>query len=139
MKNLIRGVMSAALLVACVTSSPAADMPRSFGSQALLTGVAVIANVTPGVSTFYAPRCLPGYIFCKAIFAAVSVIAAGDQLALSGGGDMAQTRAILHRGFGGDWLITPRHIAREVSPEPLPEPPPPPTGENEGGWEPPPL
>jgi hypothetical protein len=104
----------------------------------LNTSVAVIANVTPGVATLYAPRCLPGYVFCKAIFAGVSVIAAADQLAFSGGADMAQTRAILHRGFGGDWVITPRHVAREVTPEPLPEPPPPASG-GEGGWEPPPL
>jgi hypothetical protein len=101
------------------------------------TGVAVVANVVPVVSTFYAPRCLLGYVFCKTVFAGMSVVAAGDQLFFSGGGDMAQTRGILHRGFAGDWLLTPRHVSGELDPQVLPDPPPPP--KTEGGWEPPPL
>src|SRR5262249_61522847 len=106
-------------------------------ARAYYTGVAVVANAVPVVSTFYAPHCLLGYVFCKATFAFVSVIAAGGQLALSGGGDVPQTRAILHRGFAGDWYLTGRHTSREASPEVLPEPPPPPA--SEGGWQPPPL
>ncbi len=73
------------------------------------------------------------------VFAGMSVIAAVDQLALSGGGDMNQTRAILYRGFRGDWFITPRHVAGESEVQPLPDPPPPPAGSGEGKWEPPPL
>lgn len=138
MGNLIRGVVSIVLLAGCVTSSFAAEPQRSPANEALLTGTAAAANVTPVLPSFYAPRCLTGYIFCKAMFAGVSVIAAADQLIFSGGGDMAQTRAILYRGFGGDWVMTPRHIAGEANPEPLPEPPPPAAGA-EGGWEPPPL
>jgi len=107
--------------------------------RALYTGVAVVANVTPLVATLYAPRCLPGYVVCKLTYAGLSLAAAADQLVLSGGGDLAQTRAILHRGFAGDWYLTGRHVAGEVEPEPLPEPPAPAPGSGEGGWQPPPL
>ena len=69
----------------------------------------------------------------------VSVLAAVDQLAFSGGANLDQTRAILHRGFAGDWVITPRHVAREATPEPLPEPPPPAAGGEHRGFEPPPI
>ena len=118
-------------------ASAATFEERSSAARAYYTGVAVVANAVPVVATLYTPRCLLGYVFCKATFAFVSVIAAGGQLALSGGGDMPQTRAILHRGFAGDWYLTARHTSREVSPEVLPEPPPPPA--TEGGWQPPPL
>jgi hypothetical protein len=129
----------AALFVALSLSSASLAAPpeRSAARSALDTGIAVAANVVPGVSTLYAPHCLPGYVFCKAIFAVMSVIAAADQLALSGGGDMTQTRGILHRGFAGDWYIAPRHVRGEATPEPLPDPPPPPS--SGGKWEPPPL
>jgi hypothetical protein len=109
---------------------------RSGTARALYTGLAVVANVVPVVSTLYAPRCLPGYVLCKATFAGMSLIAATGQLALSGGGDLNQTRGILHRGFAGDWYLTGRHTSRDVAPDVLPEPPPPPS---EGKWEPPPL
>jgi hypothetical protein len=108
---------------------------QSAAKRTLDTGVAVVASVVPVVSTLYAPRCLLGYVFCKAVFAAMSAIAAADQLVFSGGGDMAQTRGILHRGFAGDWVLTGRHVSGEVEPQVLPDPPPPSTG----GWEPPPL
>ena len=109
---------------------------RPMAAQALYTGIAVVANVVPIVSAFYAPRCLPGYVVCKVTFAGMSLIAATGQLVLSGGGDLGQTRAILHRGFAGDWYLTGRHTSREVTPDVLPEPPPPPS---EKEWEPPPL
>jgi hypothetical protein len=73
------------------------------------------------------------------MFAGISLIAAADQLVLSGGGDWPQTRAILHRGFAGDWYLTGRHVSGDVTPEVLPEPPPPPAGSGGGKWEPPPL
>lgn len=138
MRNVMRAALTGALLAGWATSSSAAQVERSLASSAFHTSVAVVANVVPVVSTIYAPRCLSGYVFCKAIFAGISVIAAADQLAFSGGADMGQTRAILYRGFRGDWVITPRHVAGEATPEPLPEPPPPAGGSN-GGWEPPPL
>ncbi|HLY37685.1 MAG TPA: hypothetical protein VKU61_06590 [Candidatus Binatia bacterium] len=129
----------AALLVALSLSTAALAAPadRSAARSALDTGIAVAANIVPGVSSLYAPRCLPGYVFCKAIFAVMSVIAAADQLALSGGGDLTQTRGILYRGFAGDWYIGTRHVRGEATPEPLPDPPPPPS--SGGKWEPPPL
>jgi hypothetical protein len=89
------------------------------------TAAAVVVNVVPFASAVVAPTCLPGYILCKLSFAGGSVIAAGWQLVLSGGSDVDQTRAILARGFGGDWIVTPRQVAGEAQVEPLPEPPPP--------------
>ena len=112
---------------------------RGPAMRALLTSVAMVANVVPGVSAIYAHSCLPGYVLCKLTFAAFSVIAAGDQLAFSGGGDLDQTRAILHRGFAGDWYLTGRHVSGDLKPEPLPEPAPPKAGGGGGKWEPPPL
>jgi len=118
-------------------SEPAAPAPAR---RALYTGVALVANVTPVVSTIFAPRCLPGYVLCKALFAGASVVAAGGQLVLSGGSDLAQTRAILYRGFAGDWFLTARHTAGEVTPQPFPDPPAAPAEqEGTGAWEPPPL
>ena len=111
---------------------------RPGGMRALYTGIAVVANVVPGVSALYAQRCLPGYVLCKAVFAGMSLIAAADQLVVSGGGDLEQTRGILHRGFSGDWYLTGRHVSGDATPEPLPEPPPA-SGAGGGKWEPPPL
>jgi len=129
------------VLVATLAASgaAAADAPqRSAAARVWYTAGAVVANVTP-LSALYAPRCLPGYLLCKLSFAGASVLAAADQLAFSGGADLAQTRAILHRGFAGDWVLTPRHVAGEVTPEPLPEPPHPAAGGEHHGFEPPPI
>ena len=105
-------------------------------ARALYTGGAMVVNVMPIVSAFFAPRCLPGYVVCKITFAGVSLVAAADQFLFSMGSDTAQTRAILYRGFSGDWFLTGRHIAGEAEPRPLPDPPPP---SNVGGsLEPPP-
>ncbi len=132
------GTILAAVGLWATMAGTAAAAERSGARHALDAGIAVVANIVPGVSTLYAPRCLPGYVFCKTIFAAVSVIAAADQLVLSGGGDMQQTRGILHRGFAGDWYLTARHVSGEATPEPLPDPAPPPSSGG-GHWEPPPL
>jgi hypothetical protein len=138
-----RRLAVAAALVAYLAGAgvaPAAPYDQqSAGRRALHTAVAVVANVTPVVSALYTPYCLPGYIVCKLGFAGFSLVAAADQLVLSGGGDLAQTRAILHRGFAGDWYLTGRHVAGEVQPQPLPEPPAPAPGSGGGGWQPPPL
>ena len=131
--------VAASILAASVTVADAAYEDSPAAKRALYTGLAVVANVVPVVSALYAPRCLPGYIVCKITFAGISVIAAADQLFFSGGGDMVQTRAILHRGFAGDWYLTGRHVSGDVTPQPLPDPPPPPAGSGEGQWEPPPL
>lgn len=138
-------LISAALLtLASAAPRPAAAasyQESSATKRVLYTGIALAANVMPIVSTIYAPRCLVGYVFCKAAFASVSVIAAADQLALSGGNDRQQTRGILYRGFAGDWFLTGAHVAGERTAEPLPDPPPPEEsgGEEGGKWEPPPL
>jgi hypothetical protein len=109
---------------------------RSAGASAYYTGVAVAANVVPVLPALYAPRCLVGYVLCKTLFAGLSVIAAADQIIMSGGGDFEQTRGILYRGFSGDWYLTSRHTSREVAPEVLPDPPPPAA---KPGWTPPPI
>jgi hypothetical protein len=111
---------------------------RSAAGRGFYTTAAMVANVTPIVSAVVAKECLPGYILCKASFAFVSGVAALAQLAWSGGGDREQTRAILYRGFAGDWYLTGRHVAGDVHPEPWPQPAPP-QGSGHGGFEPPPL
>jgi hypothetical protein len=139
MRPLAATLIATALFLGCPNQPGAqeAEESRSSGSRPLATGIAVIANVMPIVSALYAPRCLPGYVLCKALFAGASLVAAGGQVVLSGAGDLAQTRAILHRGFRGDWYLTSRHVSGEVTPVPLPDPPPPPA--EEGTWQPPPL
>ena len=97
---------------------------HSAGARVLYAGAAVAANVLPGLSVVYAPHCLPGYVLCKTLFAGASLVLAGEQLVLSGGRDLAQTRAILYRGFAGDWYLTWRHTAGDLEPQPLPQPPP---------------
>lgn len=89
--------------------------------RALYTAGAVAANVVPGVSATVEPKCIQGYIFCKASFAIFSVAAAIESVLLSGGSDMEQPRGILSKGFTGDWLVTPRDLAGETKPELLPE------------------
>jgi hypothetical protein len=109
---------------------------RSAGARALYTAGAVVANVVPVVSATVAPQCLPGYILCKLWLAGFSLVAAGEQLAFSGGADTEQTRAILYRGFGGDWVLTGAHVAGDAKAMPWPQPAPPTT---KGAFEPPPL
>jgi hypothetical protein len=72
------------------------------------------------------------------MWAFVSVVAAEGHLVFSGGQDSAQRRAILYRGFAGDWYLTGRHTAGDLTADPLPDPPPP--SDTEGGaWQPPPI
>jgi len=85
-----------------------------------------------------ARQCLPGYIVCKISFAAMSLIAAGEQIFMSGGNDWEQTQAILYRGFAGDWWVTPKQVAGMESVQPWPDPPASKT-EGQGAWQPPPL
>lgn len=141
MRSTRRRVVGVAVLAGCLLVPALGNAEsweqRSGFSRVLYTTAAVAANVIPGLSAVYAPQCLPGYIVCKIAFAGISVLAAADQLALAGNGDMHQTRGILYRGFGGDWYLTGRHITGELTPRPLPDPPPPSSGGG-GGWEPPP-
>jgi hypothetical protein len=113
---------------------------RSGGRKALYTAGAVAANAVPVTSAVVEPKCLQGYILCKLSFALFSVVVAGETLVLGGGSDMAQPKAVLYRGFSGDWVVTPRDIAGDTKPDLLPEPPPPAEGERKGGdFVPPPL
>jgi hypothetical protein len=98
---------------------------RSPGQRAGYTTLAVVENVVPVASAFAAPRCLQGYVLCKLSFAAFSVVAAGEQLFMSGGSDMKQFEAVLHRGWAGDWYLTGAHAAGDKTPEVLPDPGPP--------------
>jgi hypothetical protein len=109
--------------------------------RAHYTAGAVAANVVPGVSATVEPKCIQGYILCKASFAIFSVAAAIESVVLSGGSDMEQPRGILSKGFTGDWVVTPRDVAGETKPELLPEVAAPSGGsKDEGsGFVPPPL
>ena len=136
------GLMRTLLLASCLgfasTGHAVPYEQRSTAVRALFTGVAAVANITPIVSAIFAPQCLPGYIVCKLMFVGFSVVAATDLLWLSGPVDSAQPVAVLQRGFGGDWVLTGRHIAGDAKAQPFPEAPPPPS-EGGSGWEPPPL
>ena len=101
---------------------------RSPAARAAYTAAAVVANLVPGISAAVVPRCLPGYIVCKVFFAGTSGVTALAQLILSGGGDLAQTRALLQSGFGGDWYLTGRHVAGDVTADVYPAAPPPAVG-----------
>lgn len=106
------------------TSAPLAassydDLPAR--TRAAYSLLAVVANVTPIAAAYVAPRCLPGFVVCKAFFAGFSVLAAGTQLVFSGGADMTQPRAILARGFFGDWYLTGRHVAGDRAADPYAE------------------
>jgi hypothetical protein len=138
-----RRVVCAATLLAGSLASAAVHAAtweeRSTPARVGWTSLAAVANVVPIVSAVFAPKCLPGYIVCKITFAGMSLIAAADQLLFAGNGDTAQTKAILYRGFGGDWFLTGRHVNGDATPQPLPDPPPPTSaGDGGGAWEPPP-
>jgi len=118
-------LFGAVLLLACVAAGGRANASGdedAYGPGILILTVA--ANVVPVLSAVYAPQCLPGYVVCKLALAGMSLIAAAGQIGLAGG-VTDQTRAILYRGLGGDWYLTPRHVSGEIQAEPLPDPPPP--------------
>ena len=94
---------------------------RSPRARALATAAAVAANTLPVVPTYVEPRCLLPYVLCKFVFAVGAVTAAGESLAMSGGSDMAQPHALLHRGLGGDWFVTPKDMLGITKPDLLPE------------------
>ena len=94
---------------------------------------AVAVNTLPVASAVMEPKCLQGHILCKLTFAAFGVIVAGETLVLGGGSDLAQPKAVLYRGFSGDWVVTPQDIAGDTRPDVLPEPPPPADGEKKSG------
>jgi hypothetical protein len=111
----------AAVLTSTIALAEGYDA-RPGWEKAAYTTYAAAADVVPVVSATVAPRCLPGYFACKISFAAVGLITAAEQLLASGGSDLAQTRALLHRGFGGDWVLTGPHAAGDRVADPLPDP-----------------
>src|SRR5262245_51776087 len=133
-------VLSGVLTFTSVGSASAAGSyeDKSAGMRALYTAGAVVANFVPIVSAFVAPKWLPGYILCKLSFAGLSVLAAGESLAISGGADKEQPKAILYRGFSGDWYLTGKHVAGDATPEVYPEAPPP-ADTGKDGFTPPPI
>ena len=70
----------------------------------------------PITSALAAPKCLQGYILCKAFFAFASVVTAGEQITMSGGSDDKR------RGFAGDWYLTGENASGDVVPDVLPDP-----------------
>jgi hypothetical protein len=143
MRTIRRGI-AAMLLVAPALSLSTARAgsfeDSSTGKKALYTAGAAAVNVVPVAASVVEPKCLPGYIFCKLTFAFGSLLFAGEDMVMSGGSDNNQARAILYRGFAGDWVVTPQDIATGRRPNVLPDPPPPPSGESKdsGGFVPPP-
>ena len=128
MRTIRRGI-AVTLLAICTLWAPGRARAGSFedsstAKRMLYTAGAVAANVVPVAGSLVEPKCLPGYFFCKLTFAAGSVLFAGETLVMSGGADIDQSRAILYRGFSGDWVVTPRDIAGDRNPDVLPAPPP---------------
>ena len=64
---------SIALFAGCLLLTvPAFGEPRTDHSAlatTLYSGTAVVANVLPIVPAVFEPRCLPGYVVCKLMFA----------------------------------------------------------------------
>src|SRR5262245_1325226 len=87
---------------ACGLSCDARPASQSVVSEA----AAVTADFLPVACAVVAPKALPGYMLCKTSFAAMSVHGAYAQFFITGGSDMKQTSASLHRGFAGDWFLT---------------------------------
>lgn len=115
----MRRLAAVVVLVGVLGSNASARVAyeeQSAATRVLLNIAAGVANVTPIVPMIWADKCLPGYVFCKLTFAAVSVLAAGEQVLFSGAGDMKQATSLLRRGFGGDWFMTGRHINGDVAP-----------------------
>jgi hypothetical protein len=132
------GAMLGALLARPVGARIPYDERPAYQRAAFTVG-ALVLDVTPVVSGLVAPQCLPGYVLCKVGFALFNTAAAELHLLMSGFGDMAQTRAILYRGWAGDWYLTGRDVAGDHVPQPYPDPPP---AEHRGthtSFEPPPI
>lgn len=132
-------VLMLSVLFARSAAARVAYEERPFYQRAALTAGAAVLNVTPVLSGLVAPQCLPGYVLCKVGFAVFNTAVAEVHLLMSGFGDMAQTRAILYRGWAGDWYLTGRDLAGDHVPQPYPDPPPAEHRGSHGGFVPPPL
>ena len=142
MRKTARGFGAVAIVALAVARvgfcQPAPNQERSGTAHALATAGAVAANTLPVVPTYVEPRCLLPYPLCKFTFAVLGVVGAGESLVMSGGSDLDQPRALIHRGVGGDWFVTPRDMLGESKPDLLPEVAPPGSGNAPGGFKPPP-
>jgi len=142
MRKTARGLGAVAIVALAVGRvafcQPAPNQERSGTAHALATAGAVAANTLPVVPTYVEPRCLLPYPLCKFTFAILGVAGAAESLVMSGGSDMDQPRALVHRGVGGDWFVTPRDMLGETKPDLLPEIAPPGGGNEPGKFVPPP-
>lgn len=80
-----------------------------------------IRENTIGTPAYTTNKCLLPYPICKATFAAVSLIASWEQLVM--GGDVEGAQHTIGRGFGGQWVVTPKDVSGDPLwslPEPIP-------------------
>jgi len=123
MRVLRQTMVVVAMVGLALAATPSASVAGDGESGESLTiwdsTAAVVVNVVPISSAFVQPRCITGYVLCKLSFAGLSVLAAGEQILL--GGDVDGARATLGRGFHGDWVVRPSHIARGRKPVVYPE------------------
>ncbi|MCW5891822.1 MAG: hypothetical protein KIT14_14940 [bacterium] len=137
-QKLLCAVATAGVLAAGVPSASAITWEeRAPSARAFYTTAAMLANVMPISSAFVASRCVQGYLLCKFTFASLSVIAAAESIVMSGGSDMSEPKALLERGFSGDWYLTGPDISGDKTADPYPEVAPPAT--DDGGFTPPPI
>lgn len=96
------------LIGALVSSAAAADTltARKWQQALMYNGIPAPLIDTPG---YTAPKCLLPYPICKVMWAGISLVASGEQLVT--GGDVAGAKSALVRGFGGDWVVRPRHVS----------------------------
>lgn len=118
-----RGIIGLALMTALAGRGLASAGERSVAQRVGYATYAALANVVPVVSAFVEPRCLVGYVLCKASFAAFSLVAAGEHLFMAGDAGTDARKVILRRGFGGDWFVRTEHVTGERIIDVLPEAP----------------
>lgn len=138
-RKLLCAVATAGMLATQASSASAITWEeRTPSERAFYTTAAMLANVMPIGSAFIAPRCIQGYVLCKFTFASISVIAAAESIIMSGGTDMSEPKALLERGFSGDWYLTGPDVSGDKTVEVFPEVATPPATD-EGGFTPPPI
>jgi hypothetical protein len=104
----IRLVLGLVGFVAALVSSATADTltARKWQQSLMYNGVPAPLIDTPG---YTASKCLLPYPICKVMWAGISLVAAGEQLVT--GGDVEGAGSAVRRGFGGDWIVRPRHVS----------------------------
>lgn len=120
MRIRIKHVAASLLILALTPLAASADAydTATAGRRLWYGAGAAVLNVVPGVSILASQRCLPGYVACKIMFTGLGFATSGAQLFL--GGDVDGARATVGRALGGDWVVTPRHLATGIKPDPYP-------------------